>query len=173
MGQSNDVIQEQNTNNLDGRDMKGHDKVSTKDDPSADNSNTDKAPATSLSLDQNNHKIKSRNPLRLPVIKNPTCISLMVYGFLHFGGMIGVVVFLPPLLTESFKPADESDAALKAQALRKVTTALAIFGGGGILGDVTLGVILTFGPLATRHFGVFVANNVVMLTFAGNFNNCG
>ena len=95
----------------------------------------------------------------------------MVYGFVHFGGMIGVVVFLPPLLTESFKPANDSDAALTVQSQEKVTTALAIFGGGGILGDVAVGVILTFGPLARRHFCVFVANNVVMLIFAGNLSN--
>ena len=163
MGQSNDVIQGQNTNNLDGQSTEGRDKISI--------SNPDKTPATSLSLDKNDQGMKSNNHLHLPVIKSPACISLMVYGFVHFGGMIGVVVFLPPLLTESFKPANESDAALTVQAQEKVTTALAIFGGGGISGDVALGVILTFGPLARQHFCVFVANNFVILILAGNLSN--
>ena len=167
MGQINNMIHEQNVDDHDGEDTINHGKISVNSDPSVNN--CDEAPTPT---GRNNRETKSKNPFHLPVIRSPACISLIVYGFLHFSGMIGIVIFLPPLLTESFKPADESDDLLTVLAQEKVTTALAIFGGGGILGDVTLGVILTFGPLATRHFGVFVANNVVMLTFAGNFNNC-
>ena len=49
------------------------------------------------------------NPFCLPVMKTKLCISLLVYGFLHYGGMIGVVVFLPALFTESFLPPDMTD----------------------------------------------------------------
>ena len=44
------------------------------------------------------------NPFCIPIVKTRPCICLMIYGFFHYAGMIGVVVFLPTLLTESFMP---------------------------------------------------------------------
>ena len=89
---------------------------------------------------------------------------------------MGVVVFLPPLLTESFLPVhvlgdnfssmsvDNNDTLL---GQTRVTTVLSAFGGGGIFGNMIFAVALTYGPLARRHYAVFVANNAVMLVVSG------
>ena len=104
--------------------------------------------------------------------------------------MIGSIVFLPPLLTESLLPPPANnvynnisgvDAAVTASSATldaaaasmmdagqlRVTAALAIFGGSGIAGNLGFGLAMTFGPLANQHFTLFVANNVVLLVAVG------
>ena len=127
-----------------------------------------------------------QNPFTAPVFKTPACLCMMAYGFFHFGGMIGTVIFLPPLLNESLLPKfgagpsiattvgqaaalAAGQAAALAAGQADVTTALAVFGGGGILGDILCGLVMNFGPLADNHFGLFVANNVVMLVVVGQY----
>ena len=112
-----------------------------------------------------------KNPFAVPVFKTPACICMMVYGFFHFGGMMGTIIFLPPLLTESLLPANDSDSDAMVAGQADVTTALATFGGGGIAGNIMFGLIMTFGPLANKRFALFVANNVVMLTVAGKYDD--
>ena len=89
---------------------------------------------------------------------------------------MGVVVFLPPLLTESFLHVDFHSNNFSSMSIdnndtllgqTRVTTALSAFGGGGIIGNIVFALALTYGPLAKRHFAVFVANNVVMLVVSG------
>ena len=48
-----------------------------------------------------------------------------------------------------------------------MTTGLAVFGGGGIGGNILIGLGMTFGPMAERHFTLFVVNNLVFLAAAG------
>ena len=118
-----------------------------------------------LISDKNDRDDKSEmNTFDLRAIKSPTCLALIAYGFCHFGGIIGFVVLLPPLVTQTV----ESDSLLANSTEDRVTDALAIFGGGGILGNVAMGLLLTFGPMADRHFPVFVVNNVVTLIAAGS-----
>ena len=54
------------------------------------------------------------------IMKSPTCICLMIYGFFHWGGMIGTVIFLPPLLQESLIP--KGNASLNALEEGQVNT---------------------------------------------------
>ena len=120
---------------------------------------------------KNVHSKRPKNPFAVPVFKTPACICMMVYGFFHFGGMMGTIIFLPPLLTESLLPANVSDSDAMAAGQADVTTALATFGGGGIAGNILSGLVMTFGPLANKRFALFVANNVVMLTVAGKYDD--
>ena len=48
-----------------------------------------------------------------------------------------------------------------------VTMALMMYGVGGIVGNVLNGLVMNFGPLADKHFALFIANNLVMLLVAG------
>ena len=144
-----------------------------------------------------------KNPMLAPVFKTPPCLLLMVYNFFLYGGMIGTVIFLPPLLNESLltkNHACESNCTVNGQVVAMdighlevtmtgpggamemghadVTTALMMFGVGGIVGIVLCGIVMNFGPLADKHFYLFIANNVVMLLVAGKgfvavcYRNC-
>ena len=44
---------------------------------------------------------------------------------------------------------------------------LAYYGVGGIIGNVIVGNLLTFGPLRGRNFEVFIVNNIILLVMAG------
>ena len=81
-----------------------------------------------------------------------------------------MVTFLPPLLTESLLPANTSDVVALRAGQARVTMALAAFGTGGILGDLGLGIIMTFGPFARRHFLIFVLNDLVMIAVSGEMD---
>ena len=148
-------------------------------------------------------KNQVKNPMLAPVFKTPACLLMMVYNFFLWGGMIGTVIFLPPLLNESLltkNHACKSNCTESREAVATeighlevtmsgpggamemghadVTTALVMFGVGGIVGNVLCGIVMNFGPLADKHFYLFIANNVVMLLVAGKgfvavcYRNC-
>ena len=73
--------------------------------------------------------------------------------------------------TESLLPANMSDVAALKAGQAQVTTALAAFGVGGLFGDLGLGIIMTFGPFARRHFLIFVLNDLVMFAVSGEMGN--
>ena len=41
------------------------------------------------------------------------------------------------------------------------------FGGGGFAGNILIGLVMTFGPMAKRRFALFVGNNLILLITAG------
>merc|ERR1739838_1271039 len=48
----------------------------------------------------------------------------------------------------------------------KLTKALSFYGGGGFAGNILIGLMMTFGPLAQRRFALFVTNNILLLLAA-------
>ena len=120
----------------------------------------------------------------MTLLAMPSCILLMIYSFFHVGGMMGTVIFLPPLLGESLLSPHQWDVANNVTNANQanvtntvspdpgqanVTTALAVFGAGGILGNISLGLLMTFGPLAKKRFMIFLANNLILLADLGNW----
>ena len=103
----------------------------------------------------------------LSLLRNPIVIWFSIYCFLHAGAMMSVLTMLPGLLTESLVPPRDCGSSLVEWGERRVTTVLATFGAGGICGALLPGIAMTFGPLATRHFAVFVLNDALLLLGSG------
>ena len=163
-------------------------------DPSLQDLSQNVAFINDTALDTKDAEVQVKNPIFAPVFKTPACLCMMVYAFFHFGGMIGTIIFLPPLLNESLLPknhasllnysANSQTVTMETGHLEvtmtgpggameighaDVTMALMMFGGGGIVGDVLCGLVMNFGPLADEHFALFIANNFVMLIVVGKF----
>jgi hypothetical protein len=71
--------------------------------------------------------------------------------------IIGLKVFLPPILNESLKPANISDIAALEKSQNQVSLILSIYGVGGVVGVLMTGPIMAIGPLAHKKFAVFIA----------------
>ena len=101
------------------------------------------------------------------IMKKPGFLWFAMYGFLHFGPMMGIVAFMPILLAESLVSSRECGATLLELSSRRVATALAVFGAGGVIGDLIFGVVMTFGPLSNHHYAVFTFNNITLIVSSG------
>merc|ERR1712136_460546 len=102
----------------------------------------------------------------------------MLYGAFQFGSLLGIQVFLPPLLIESFSSnsmngtvdsmssnitevLDEMGASAIDAAQYKISLGLSLFGIGGIVGVFSIGFILSCA--ARFKYVVFVLNSVFLL----------
>ena len=125
-------------------------------------------------------------PSPTSVFRDPIVLLFLIFGFFHIGGIMSLRVFMPPLILESYLQEGEPKQLQLQQHLQQdpfvhsnetqrsvvdvsveMSTTLAYYGVGGVIGNVIVGNLLTFGPLSGRNFEVYIANNVSLLVLAG------